>query len=241
MASPLQITWTAASKTTISTDVAVVAATPLVLSNATTLYNARTASNYTQYDFGKSINRTIALSSTSNLSAVNFTIVGLSPTGAVITEVLAGPNNNTVYSSNSYYSLNSITPSANNAGLISVGQGGGTTSIIPMNVYAKFSGFAFGWTPSGTWSAGALVAKQTFEDLLLWVNNNNTNISVSYPTPSLYAFPAGLAAIDNANPTGYQDNLPRSGVLTQVANPAAAFNTNTGSFVWTILQQGMGH
>lgn len=51
---------------------------------------------------------TITLTSAGNISGVNFTLYGTDSTGAAITEVLAGPNNNTVYSTKSYASITAI-------------------------------------------------------------------------------------------------------------------------------------
>lgn len=55
--------------------------------------------------------RTITLTSTDNLSAVNFTISGTNQFGVAISEVLAGPNNNTVTSVNQYNTITNISSS----------------------------------------------------------------------------------------------------------------------------------
>src|SRR5690606_19985980 len=56
--------------------------------------------------------RPLALTSTGDLSAVTFTIEGVDFTGSPISEQLAGPNNETVQTSNVYSSVTSITPDA---------------------------------------------------------------------------------------------------------------------------------
>jgi hypothetical protein len=55
--------------------------------------------------------RTITISSTDDLAAVNFTISGTNQFGVVTTEVLAGPNNNTVTSVHQYNTITSIVSS----------------------------------------------------------------------------------------------------------------------------------
>jgi hypothetical protein len=44
----------------------------------------------------------VSLTSTGNISATTFTITGITKTGALMSETLAGPNNNTVFSTNAY-------------------------------------------------------------------------------------------------------------------------------------------
>jgi hypothetical protein len=64
----------------------------------------------------------LTLSSTSNFSGINFTIVGTNQeTGASQTEVLTGPNNGTVSSTNVYASITSITPTTTSGNTISAG------------------------------------------------------------------------------------------------------------------------
>lgn len=56
--------------------------------------------------------RTVGLTSAGNLSAVNFTITGTDQQGRIISEVLAGPNANTVSSVLNYKTVTSIAVSA---------------------------------------------------------------------------------------------------------------------------------
>lgn len=58
------------------------------------------------------VQRTVGLTSAGNLSAVNFTITGTDDQGRVISEVLAGPNANTVSSVLNYKTVTSIAVSA---------------------------------------------------------------------------------------------------------------------------------
>lgn len=63
----------------------------------------------------------LTLTSTGNISAINFTISGTDPTGATISEVVAGPNNGTVFSTKSYAVVNRIFCSGAVATNLSVG------------------------------------------------------------------------------------------------------------------------
>src|SRR5438105_8434289 len=56
--------------------------------------------------------RTLGLTSAGNLSAINFTLTGTDDQGRVISEVLAGPNANTVSSVLNYRTITSIAVSA---------------------------------------------------------------------------------------------------------------------------------
>jgi hypothetical protein len=81
-------------------------------------------------------NRQITLTSANNLSAVNFTITGTDIYGNAQSEVLAGPNANTVASVNSYSSVTSI---ATNGAVAQVSAGLGTSGIAGTYLYDHFS------------------------------------------------------------------------------------------------------
>lgn len=72
--------------------------------------------------------RSVSITSTNNLSAVNFTISG-AQNGALITEIIAGPNNNTVYSTKIYDVIASISVSGTVNG---VKVGTGKTGFLPL-------------------------------------------------------------------------------------------------------------
>ena len=72
----------------------------------------------------------ITLTSTGNISAVNFTLYGTDSTGAAINEVLAGPNNNTVYSTKTYASITAIYAS----GAVGTNTSAGISSSVYMPV-----------------------------------------------------------------------------------------------------------
>lgn len=69
--------------------------------------------------------RTISLTSAGNISGVNFTITGTDIRGAAKTEVIAGPNANTVFTTGFFYSITSV--AANGAVATNTSIGIGTT------------------------------------------------------------------------------------------------------------------
>lgn len=82
--------------------------------------------------------RTVGLTSAGNLSAVNFTITGTDQQGRVISEVLAGPNANTVSSVLNYKTVTSIAVSAavgTNVTADTVGTG--ASQEIPVDIYTN--------------------------------------------------------------------------------------------------------
>lgn len=84
------------------------------------------------------LGRQLAVTSTADFSANNFTIVGTDVNGVATTEVLAGPNNTTVYSVNLYKTITSITPSATNASTVRVGfdgVGDAEATAIVLEIY----------------------------------------------------------------------------------------------------------
>lgn len=79
--------------------------------------------------------RTITLTSSDDLSAVNFTIHGTDQFGNTISEILAGPNNTTVTSVNQYNTITAIASSGNYTHF-SIGSGStGTFQWIKFNTF----------------------------------------------------------------------------------------------------------
>lgn len=78
---------------------------------------------FAQFDLG--VTRPVTLTSTGALSGVNFTIVGFDANNGPLTEVLAGPSNNTVATTAEFNRVTSITTSG--AVGTSVSAGSGTT------------------------------------------------------------------------------------------------------------------
>lgn len=125
---PYRINWVAASTTYLGALQAPTINVPLTFANP--LYNANFASGRVNGPIAAMPQdnvRTISLTSTSNLSAMNFTFTGVNEQGLALTEVLAGPNNNTVYSKNAYFKIFSIVPSSTSVSTVSIGIGGGYT------------------------------------------------------------------------------------------------------------------
>jgi hypothetical protein len=106
MTRPVVITWPLTSTTAVAKAQTLVAAGNLVLNGSLIAPGI----NIPPIVFN-GITRTITLTSAANLSAVNFTITGY-VNSAIVTEVLAGPNGNTVTSVNAYDSILSISASA---------------------------------------------------------------------------------------------------------------------------------
>lgn len=81
-------------------------------------------------------NRQVSITSVSNLSTATFLIAGIS-NGVVIDEIIAGPNNSTVYSNLTYDVITSIGVDEAVAA-VSVGTGWkGFFTLINVNLYAK--------------------------------------------------------------------------------------------------------
>lgn len=121
MAKPAVFTWPAASATAIA---AVQTTTNVVAQNQTLGGAGNLTLNGSLVSGGiayiPAAPQFLSLTSAGNLSAVNFTIAGTNSVGAVIGEVVAGPNANTIYSVNQYATVTSIA-AAGAAANISVG------------------------------------------------------------------------------------------------------------------------
>lgn len=94
--------------------------------------------------------RNVSLTSTSNISGVNFTISGVQNT-TLVTETIAGPNNNTVYTTNAFDIISSITT---DKATLAVKAGTGLTGFFPF--YTIVSTGASTFAISSTFSPYAL-------------------------------------------------------------------------------------
>jgi hypothetical protein len=160
--------------------------------------------------------RSITLTSVNNLSGVNFTITGVL-NNAPLSEVLAGPNNNTVTSVNIYDAITSI--SANGAAAaVSAGTGAtGRTSWINADYDLNPPNF----------SVQAVITATINYTLFLTLDD-----------PNIVAIPTVFSPI--AALTGATTNE-----FTSFTNPINCMNITinssnaTGSLIATFLQQGI--
>lgn len=107
MARPVRYTYAASSTTYVTTGQTLGAAGNLVIDGTGAEISPTRRMRLT----GSGFARPITLTSTGNISAVNFTITGTDIRGAALSEVLAGPNNNTVSTTALFYSVTSIAAS----------------------------------------------------------------------------------------------------------------------------------
>lgn len=79
----------------------------------------------------------VTIVSTNDLSLVNFTVTGTDSNGRAITEVVVGPNNATVTTTNTFATVSSVSADAAAAGVSAGVNSGGNTSWIPLDIYVK--------------------------------------------------------------------------------------------------------
>lgn len=252
MSLPFYTQWSGASATGISTAVAIVAATPLVMTNGQEVPNifAKVAPySSKQFDFSK-LNafegsgifntRNVALRSASNLSAINFVITGYTQasmqtgTPVAVSETLAGPNANAVFSANQYSIVLSIVPSATSANTVDIGYGGGEL-FWRANHFLQSASYSQEVLMAGAFSLGSITA---FQSLYPVVTYSRTR-GAEYPVPAWTAVANfTIPANTTTGSVVFNDAIVRSALMLNVANPAADFSTNTGIFTWTVIQQG---
>ncbi len=111
---------------------------------ATGLTGAGPFSTLTASATGDSLAHKVDLTSAANLSAINMTIAGTDADGQSITEVIAGPNANTVTSTKFFKTITSITAASTlGASTMDVGLNAASVSkTIPLEIYR------FGQLPS---------------------------------------------------------------------------------------------
>ncbi len=107
MGIPVTFTWPAASATSVAALQTFGTAGSLSLNGSQSqLLRPDSPATYINLN---NIFRTITLTSTNNLSAVNFTVTGLNSSGSVASETIAGPTSNTVSTTGFFQTVTSIT------------------------------------------------------------------------------------------------------------------------------------
>ena len=169
--------------------------------------------------------RKISLTSAGNMSGVNFTIVGTSLAGTALTEVLAGPNANTVESVNIYASITSITP---DGAYTAVSAGTGSVGVFAPIVLSAY-------TPSMNWALNINVTSTINYSV------TGTLSRVFNPTGTTIALNAAadVFAINAALTAATTDQYYTS--TQEVSALFITINSSTGgSLTGQFLQQGQG-
>lgn len=166
-------------------------------------------------DLGK-VSRTVSITSTNNLSAVNFTING-TLNGLNVTQTIAGPDNDTVETTVVFSTITSVTVSATVAG-VSVGTGTvGFTDWFTFDKHASVANLAVAVDATATVS-------YSFQVTLDNVNGNNSPLVFTPIT---------------AMTTASTDQLGNYTAPFQFARIAVISSDASGAIVATFLQQGL--
>ena len=129
----------------------------------------------------------VSITGGSNESTKTFTIVGRTVAGATVTETLNGPNNNTVYSTNYFAFVSSVSVSAATAGAITVGYGG-ALALPPTRIKGLY------YLASG--AAGTIVITR----------NSDSQILLEIDTPALATVVNSLYMAAEGIRTAYANN-----------------------------------
>ena len=129
----------------------------------------------------------VSITGGSNESTKTFTIVGRTVAGATVTETLNGPNNNTVYSTNYFAFVSSVSVSAATAGAITVGYGG-ALALPPTRIKGLY------YLASG--AAGTIVITR----------NSDSQILLEIDTPALATQVNSLYMAAEGIRTAYSNN-----------------------------------
>ena len=100
----------------------------------------------------------VSIKSSTDESGKNFTIVGTTVGGAAVTETIAGPNNTTVYTTNYFAKVTSVSTSAS-GGSIEVGYGGNLA--LPMT---RIKGLYYVGSSGG---AGSIIVTRNSNSLII--------------------------------------------------------------------------
>jgi len=145
-----------------------------------------------QVSFNNLYSRNISFTSVGNNSTVRFTITGMQ-NGVPITELTnanAGPNNNTVYSTQIYDSVTSIVPSIANANNVSIGTGwNGFFPLVGINLDRDVINYTL-TVASLTGNANTIALYGTLENI---VQNGSTYLNTITNDYNVFAIRSAVA------------------------------------------------
>lgn len=159
----------------------------------------------------------VTLTSTGALTGINFTLVGTDYRGWTVSEILAGPGNNTVTSVNSYATITSITSSATVGTNITAGNAAsGSSPVVPIDTYANPSDISLGVEITGT-----------------------ANVTVQYTVDNVFVTTSldALNWISHANLTGLSASAYGT-LISSVGAVRMITNSGTGSVTFVVRQAG---
>lgn len=226
MSKPLTINWPAAVTNAICLTQTTTGAGNLLINGT---LSTGTPNGYSQVLFANSVLRTVSITSANNNSTLNFTITGTNQ-GNTQTETLSGPNATTVYTTNLFDSVISVSVNGATVGAgVSVGTGTtGFTDWISYNYHASVAALSTGVSVSGT-------INYSFQYTLDNVNSNSN--------PVIYS---GIPSPDTTGPNAFR--LAMSGSTTTdfaYLNYPVGFyrvkvnSASTGALTISFVQQGI--
>lgn len=192
---PAIYNYAAASTTFIATSQAGTSGVALTLNSSTFDYT-NIATSQVVIDGGAS-RRSVSLTSTGNLSGIQFTIVGFDNGNVTVNQTITGPNNSTVYTTTGYTTVRSITPNGTFTSGVSVGIGtsGVTNMFVPSQYTPDFN------VGIGIYVSGSLnyTVQHTFDDIfttsygsLRFFNNDDSSVvNATTSQDTNYAFGVG--------------------------------------------------
>ena len=204
MAIPKRLTFAAASTTYIALAQTLAGAGDMILNGT----GAEVSPTRRMRLTGSGFARVVTLTSTGNISGVNFTITGTDIRGAALTETIAGPNNNTVSTTGNFYSVTSI--SANGAVGTNTSAGIGNTGVsqwVQVDYQLTPANIGLGVNVTGTinWTIRQTTANaQTSEPIAAEVlDHPDTNlVAQTVSRQGNYAFPFGYFKLVVNSATG---------------------------------------
>lgn len=213
------ITWALASTTAVCAAQTTAGAASLTLNGGLAKLTQPESTNV--YVPLGNVYRTISLTSTGNLSAINFTITGTYG-GVVQTETRVGPNNNTVYTTALFDSITSVAVDAAVGTNVSVGTGTtGQTKWISYDYHKLLSDSSISAKVTGTINYSLIMTMDDVQSKIV----NGLTINTYSPIAALTATNASQFATIS-NPCTFLAILVNS-------------SDTTGALDMAFLQQGL--
>lgn len=238
MARPSVVSWPTPDNAAVCALQTTTAAGSLIINGTSSIF--RPSGSLPSYASFPQIIRQVTLTSTGNLSGINFTITGLGPNGTVISTTVAGPNNDTVTTSSTYFTtVTSVTANAAVTTAVSVGTGTiGYLNWLKYNYHATVCAMSVAVDVTGTinYTFGATLDDVTqvaspyiFDPILSMVSATS---SVAAPVALLSLPYSGAGAPTYTEPVYAAMPLNYYTIFINSSN-------SSGGLVATFIQQGI--
>lgn len=172
--------------------------------------------------------RKLTITSTANLSAITFHVVGLDQDGNAQTEDIVGPNNNTVTGTLFWSSVTSITPNGTNVGNLTVGWPATTGTMLTEGIILTGAAASIAVPREVTLSSGSNLSAINFTITGTDRRGNHFSEVIAGPNNGDVTTKGVFGSVESIVPSATSANSVSAGLVIGGVSPWFLHNTIEG-------------